>query len=462
MQFQNLQISGGVSFIPAGSAPPPPPSGDPYWANVRLLMNTTSTNNQTNNTFLDGSTNNFTVTRAGSTTQGSFTPFALAPSTSYSTSVNGGSGYFNGTTDYLTVPSDAAFAYGTGDFTWEMWVYMSTTSGNQYILDHGSEGGTLTYNSGLKYYNPTTGVGSALYTTAPTLAANTWYHIAVARQSGTTRLFLNGALVASGADSNNFGNASVNVARYGGGGLYYTGYISSTRIVKGTAVYTSAFTPSTTALTAISGTSLLINFTNAGIFDSATKHDLALLVNAKVSTSQAKFGTTSASFGGDNSLVQQINKTTIDSGEDFTMECWFYQTAKSSSYVPLICDSTATFYFPLIIDYGNVNGSFNAGAVGLYTTASGVITTVTGGLFSLGTWNHIAVSRSSGTTRVFVNGTVRITTLTALDTFTVDQIGGASLNGFTLNGFLDDVRITKGVARYTADFTPPTEAFPTY
>ena len=457
--FQNVTITGGLQLVSEGVAPP---SGDPDWANVRLLMNTTSTNNQINNTFLDGSTNNFTVTRAGTTTQGSFTPFTVAGGSSYSTATNGGSGYFNGTTDYLTVPSNAAFAYGTGDFTWELWVYMNSTSGNRYILDHGLEGGTLTYNGGLRYYNPTTGIGSALYTTAPTLTAGTWNHIAVARQSGTTRLFLNGTLVASGADSNNFGNASVTIAQYGGGGLYYNGYISSTRIVKGTAVYTSAFTPPTTALTAISGTSLLLNYTNAGIFDSSTNNDLTLLVNAKVSTTQAKFGTTSSSFGGDNSLVRQVSKTTINSSEDFTLECWFYQTAKSSSYVPLICDSSAVYFFPLIIDYGNVNGTFAAGAVGLYTTTSGIITTITGGLFSTGTWNHIAVSRSSGTTRLFVNGTVRITTSTALGEFTVDQIGGASINGFTLNGFLDDVRITKGIARYTSDFSVPTAAFPTF
>jgi hypothetical protein len=457
--FQNVTITGGLQLVSEGAAPP---SGDPYWANVKLLMNTTSTNNQINNTFLDGSTNNFTVTRAGTTTQGSFTPFTVAGGSSYSTATNGGSGYFNGTTDYLTVPSNAAFAYGTGDFTWELWVYMNSTSGNRYILDHGLEGGTLTYNGGLRYYNPTTGIGSALYTTAPTLTAGTWNHIAVARQSGTTRLFLNGTLVASGADSNNFASASVTIAQYGGGGLYYNGYISSTRIVKGTAVYTSAFTPPTTALTAISGTSLLLNYTNAGIFDSSTNNDLTLLVNAKVSTTQAKFGTTSSSFGGDNSLVRQVSKTTINSSEDFTLECWFYQTAKSSSYVPLICDSSAVYFFPLIIDYGNVNGTFAAGAVGLYTTTSGVITTITGGLFSTGTWNHIAVSRSGGTTRLFVNGTVRITTSTALGEFTVDQIGGASINGFTLNGFLDDVRITKGIARYTSDFSVPTAAFPTF
>jgi len=466
IDFQNITITGGLQLVSAGAAPP---SGDPYWANVSLLMNTTSTNNQTNNTFLDESTSSFTITRTGTPTQGSFTPFTVAGGSSYSTATNGGSGYFPGSS-YLTAPSSTNFAFGTGDFTMECWVRFSSIGGGITPLmqsDSGLSSGSDKIWLGVNNNVLTLGQHSTpnAATTAWTPSTNTWYHVAAVRQSGTVKLFIDG-VQKSVTNSTIFNSTSFGQNGFAVGvvstPVYLTGYMSSVRVVKGTAVYTASFTPSTTALTAISGTSLLLNFTNAGIFDSSTNNDLALLVNAKVSTTQAKFGTTSSSFGGDNSLVKQISKTTINSSEDFTLECWFYQTAKSSSYVPLICDSSAVYFFPLIIDYGNVNGTFAAGAVGLYTTTSGIITTITGGLFSTGTWNHIAVSRSGGTTRVFVNGTVRITTSTALGEFTVDQIGGASINGFTLNGFLDDVRITKGVARYTSDFSVPTAAFPTF
>ena len=469
--FQNITITGGLQLISAGVAPP---SSDPYWANVSLLMNTTSTNNQTNNTFLDSSTNNFTVTINGTPTQGSFTPFTVANGTSYSTSVNGGSGYFNRSTDFLSVASNTALNMGSSNFTVECWVYwngVNSTNGTNII----AKGNNSSYGPFAIGLRPGDAILQGLSSTSggdweiaingnQGLSANTWTHLAYVRNGSSFTLYKNGTSIGSATNSNalpdNANDVLIGKTNYPS--TFFGGYMSSVRIVKGTAVYTGNFTPPTTALTAISGTSLLLNYTNGGVFDSSTNNDLALLVNAKVSTAQAKFGTTSTSFGGDNSLVQQISKTTINSSADFTLECWFYQSAGSTNYVPLICDSSAVYYFPLIIDYGT-SGVKVAGAVGLYTTSSGVITTGTGGLFSTGAWNHIAVSRSSGTTRVFVNGTVRITTATALGTFTVDQIGGASISaGYTLNGFLDDVRITKGVARYTSDFSVPTAAFPTF
>ena len=79
-----------------------------------------------------------------------------------------GSVFFDGGADYLSLASNGDFAYGTGDFTWEMWVYVNSFSGNRYLLDHGSNGGTISNggssNTTFKYYNTTTGTGSDLHT----------------------------------------------------------------------------------------------------------------------------------------------------------------------------------------------------------------------------------------------------------------------------------------------------------
>lgn len=93
-----------------------------------------------------------------------------------------------------------------------------------------------------------------------------------------------------------------------------------------------------------------------------------------------------------------------------------------------------------------------------------------GGFFGTGTlttgqWQHVAWTRSSGTLRTFIDGTISSTTaftrdLTATSPVSVGYspgYGGGA--GYFLNGYVDDLRITKGVARYTANFAPPSAPF---
>ena len=197
-----------------------------------------------------------------------------------------GSVFFDGGADYLSLASSDDFAYGTGDFTWEMWVYVNSFSGNRYALDHGSNGGTISNggsnNTTFKYYNTTTGTGSALHTPGfGTLSTSTWYHIAAARKNGTTSLYTNGTLTASGSDSHNYGAQVLTIGRYGSGGNAFNGFISNLRICKGHAVYTSNFTPPTRELEVHPGpdddrTVLLACYDGENIFaDKSGRHIIA-------------------------------------------------------------------------------------------------------------------------------------------------------------------------------------------
>ena len=181
---------------------------------------------------------------------------------------NDGSLFFNsgnsGGNNYLKIASNSDFAYGTGDFTWEAWVNLAHGSNRGYIIDHGSDGGSLTYTDSspakILYYNSTTGAGGALYNNGGSLSTNCWNHIAVARNSGTTKLFVNGVEKASQSDGHNYSAQAVTIGMYGaltGDTNWWDGYISNLRIVKGTALYTASFTPPTEKLTAIDGTVLL-------------------------------------------------------------------------------------------------------------------------------------------------------------------------------------------------------------
>lgn len=176
-----------------------------------------------------------------------------------------GSVSFNGSSQYLTTPANAALSMGTGDFTWEMWIYPTTapsgssTLSNQMLFGYRSGSDTSPY---LSYNNnsPTPGAGLAIGFSGDTTtfiqsssppAVNAWNHIALSRAGTSLRMFLNGVIVGSVTNSTNFSNASLryigamNITAY-----YFPGYISNLRIVKGVAVYTGAFVPPTTVLSA--------------------------------------------------------------------------------------------------------------------------------------------------------------------------------------------------------------------
>jgi hypothetical protein len=464
IDFQNITITGGLQLVSAGAAPP---SGDPDWANVSLLMNTTSTNAQTNNTFLDSSSAALSISRFGSSTQGSVTPFTVASGSSYNTATNGGSSSFSGGGEYLKSAASAGLSFN-GDFTIECWVKTSTISLDPYgrrvwsfgsgldtsILDLGFyNGSSITSNACLS-----AGSLGAIITGTIAVADGNWHHVAVTRSGSSIKLFVDG--VQSGStytSSATFSAGSANgmyISSIGGVGGYLVGNISSLRVVKGTAVYTSAFTPPTSPLTAISGTSLLLNFTNAGMYDAATKNNLTGLGDTKVSTTQSKFAPTSVFFDGTGDSLQTPSSAILypTISDDFTAEMWAYP-ATPQEFAILMGFNSSTVSAPWVLRI-----SFSTLEIILGNSS------ITQGTVTVGQWNHIAFTKSGSTVRLFLNGVQQGSNAT-VSSITVGgmnfTIGDWSNGGRPFNGYIQDVRITKGVARYTANFTPPTAAFPT-
>ena len=275
-------MSGNQMILLGGSQAP---VVDPFFYSVTSLLHGDGTNGGQNNTFLDSSTNNFTITRNGNTTQGSFSPF----------SQTGWSNYFDGTGDYLTAPDNAAYAFGTGDFTVECWVFTGT-SATQCVAGQGDSTGTRTSRSFLLYASLTgnpyftvghTGNNSVDLTSSSALPLNQWNHIAGVRDGATLRLYLNGVQVATGNISTASANDSTNAMTIGRSGdyngEYLTGYCSNLRVIKGTCLYPSGttFTPSITPLTAITNTSLLT--CQANRFLDASSNAFAITRNGDVS-----------------------------------------------------------------------------------------------------------------------------------------------------------------------------------
>jgi hypothetical protein len=460
--------------LAASNATPP---GDPYWSNVSLLLNNTSTNNQTNNTFVDSSTNNFTVTRVGTPTQGSFIPYAVAANTSYSTSTNGGSGYFDGNGNYLGLPITSALQFGNGDFTIEAWVYTTSTA-TQCIIVGQSDLLSVAASSWVFYIGGVISsdvyVGGTSYTvTSPVPTINTWAHVAFVRNGTSVKSYLNGTQVGSttlpaGATVNNGSTLyAPSVGALGTNFRAFSGFISNLRVVKGTAVYTGNFTPPTSPVTAISGTSLLLNFTNAGMYDAATKNNLIGVGDTKVSTTQAKFGTTSVAFDGANDgRVIPDNAALEPDNSNLTWEMWINTTA-TAQYTTLYSRTSAPFasgMWTLLIN----NASASAGDVALWVanySGDSPLLATTGVNIRDGNWHHIAVVRNGSAWALYVDGISRATQTwsgTIANISGNPTIGRDQFYGRDYSGYMQDLRITKGVARYTSNFTSPTTSFPTY
>jgi len=165
---------------------------DPNFENVTLLLHGDGTNGGQNNTFVDGSTNNFTITRNGNTTQGTFSPYG-----------DNWSNFFDGTDDYLSIADNANLRAGSGTFTIEAWIYRAATGAAHTIYAKGgaSTGIVFQVTSGnvLRFTHTTTNIDST-----GTIGLATWTHVAVVREgTGTneTKLYINGTQDGAGTVS---------------------------------------------------------------------------------------------------------------------------------------------------------------------------------------------------------------------------------------------------------------------
>jgi hypothetical protein len=446
--LSNLRVVNGSSVYTSNFTPPTSP--------LTAITNTGLLTLQSNR-LKDNSTSAASITISqGTPTIQRFSPFS--PGNAYSTSTNGGSAYFNGTSDYISIPYTAD---PTGDFTIEFWWYPTTFAPNyQEIFTKGV--GIQIYATYESLYVALSATNSNYYINniVGALTLNAWNHIAVVKNGTAYTGYINGTGTSLPTSSSVPGTAGnpVTIGYYAPTTTYYTtGYISDARYVVGTAVYTANFTPPTAPLTAVANTKLLCNFTNAGIIDNTMMNNLKTISTAQISTTQSKFGGSSMYFAGTGPCLAIASSANFGYGTgDFTIEFWVYLTAVG----------VQTLVSNLTIG--------SSAAPHIYTSANGTLVyyqtgadRITGSVLAANTWYHIAVSRASNSTKMFINGTQTGSTYSDSTNYGTSNpmvVGdyGATLSGVsTLTGYIDDLRITRGVARYTSNFTAPTTAFAT-
>jgi hypothetical protein len=409
----------------------------------------------------DGSTNSHAITVVGNTKT---EPFAPYDTQEYAAADHGGSMYFDGSGDNLTTPTHASFSLGSGDLTIEGWFYNTSTAEYQFIFD-GRQGAGASDTTYLYTNNGTTlkaGFGNTNDSTAATIVQNQWYHFAIVRSgSGTNNvtLYLNGKNVLNITDNTDLSSST----RMTVGSRYtivndFGGHVSDFRVVKGTAVYTSAFTPPTAPLTAITNTSLLLKGTDAGIIDkSQSVKSITLNGDVKSSTTQTKYLSSSMYFDGTGDWLTIPTSTELNMGTgDLTVEAWLYQTSAPADYQMIVSSVGSNGNYYITIRGGGTGGQveINVGGVAFQVSLNNSVTD--------NTWYHFAATRSSGTWNIFINGT-SIGTASSAGAWDlgnggmyVGRFGGGT--AYAWPGYMSDVRITKGLARYTANFTPPTAA----
>jgi len=357
-----------------------------------------------------------------------------------------------------------------GDFALQFWIYSTDTVNNSYILDYGQQGANslFVFFSNNAFYVRFNGSVSTGWdsTAAPGLGATfTWTHISVKRQSGLMSLYVNGIAASapttgSASNSTDIGTTASgegNILSYNSFGTMASvkGYVCDFEFSRQASSFPSSnFTPPTAPIAPSARTMLMLNCNNGGVIDARTANIIETVGNARASTKVKKYGNSSLYFDGTTGkLTIPASPQHIFGTGDFTVEFWM-NTADTAAGL-ITPATTGAGYWALLISSGTLYWQNAYNSSNLKTASlSGYLTN---------TWVHIAVVRNSGNLYFYFNGT-------AQGTATVDStnysgvtnaltIGYDSQTNGYYSGYIDDLRITKGYARYTSSFTAPVTGF---
>ena len=444
--ISNIRILKGTALY-SGSSITVPTSKLTAVTNTKLLT-------CQSNRFIDNSSTGFALTPVGNAAVTAFGPFLT--SSVYDAAVNGASAYFDGNGDYLSMDGPGTLG-ASANWCMECFFYCNdndpgivrimsvneATDADAFTLMRIRNNKYEFYSGGGSSYAYSNQIGTANY--------NEWAHIALTKSGTTVRAFVNGIKLWE-ATHNATNVIAKLITGWGYGSEHFPGYISDARFVNGSSVYTGNFTPPTAPLTAITNTSQLLNMANGQAIDSAAQNNLTLVGDAKISNTQAKFGDTSIYFDGTGDEAKYFSNG-FGTG-DFTMEAWVYPQTQPQRY-------PAVYYV--------TNGSSDRVAVQFdhdsnpnkfRCTVAGTVLSPTG-TNAEDQWYHTAVVRYQGVVTFYIDGTsVGSTAYTHNVGPETAFFGGNTPISAELNfkGFIDDFRVSN-TARYTANFTPPTEPF---
>ena len=441
-----------------------------------------STSTADNSTFLDSSNIGSTITRVGNPLQGTFNPYSYF---GRQAATQGGSVSFDGSGDELNAGSNSNFAFGTGNYTVEFWIYPTvdinaanySTGGPCFIFNDTTNGfGVWCNTTGLRV--DSRGSGSPVLGTSTIPAANRWHHIAVARNGTTVSMWLNGTRIGTGGDTTNWTiPGPLKIGGISTNNFYFRGYMSGIRIVKDSALYdvgSTTITVPTAPPTNVTNTVFLANFTNAAVYDATGFFNLETIGTATVSNTQRLYGQDTLLLDGSTGTsTPSVSSTWYNNylinfaANDFTVESWIWvrtfptgSNPTTNGFIVGAHNNSSTDSWCFFLNANRTITFYGAGGNSVSSITQ----------LPAESWVHVAAVRSGDFVTIYINGVADITTRITGNYFAINgsnalDIGrrgpvgaGALVDSFI--GFISDLRITRA-ARYLSNFTVPQAPFPT-
>ena len=416
---------------------------DPYNSNVSLLLHMNGINGTT--TLYDSSLNNNIVNGINGA------------------SITNNLGKFEQSLDCSSsgkkaiVNNSSSILFRTNDFTIECWLYWTGSISGSYTWGSIASTATAPNTNGWRWILDTNNNNGLVWideTSGPlngniSIPSNEWTHIAVVRSSGVIKMYVNGIYCGGGSSSADINDGlPLAIGADNGNDGYILAYFDEFRITKGISRYDNDFIPPNNPFDNSDPNgipaSLLLHFegqNNTNNFVDSSKYQLPITCygNVKISEDENKFGLSSGYFEEKDYLLIDKN-IVIDEKEDFTIEFWIYDTRPKDLYggqpgIVFIGNHSLWLHddYRGLFFFGNDNYILGGGHT---ITAQGY------------TWNHICLVRDSNIISMYLNGILLESTVYS------SGFSGQVRIGNEFRGYIDDLRICKGVAVYTYNFIP--------
>lgn len=364
----------------------------------------------------------------------------------------------DGAGDYVSYADDAGFNFLNGDFTLSAWVNFNSMTSDHALFAQNNDGSTFyrfyIKSNGIMYLSASVSSVIKLEYETGGMTWNTgqWYHVAFVRSGSTMYMFRDGVSqtvftrTAFQAMNDLTGNATIGQEN---AGSYLNGYVDEFHLSKGIARYTSGFTPSTTVETPDSYSVLLLHF-------EGNNNDTTILDDS--AGFRPKYGTGMAYFDGVGDYLTLPDSDDWHFTGDLTIDFWLYPTANSSGN-RMLFGQAADSFCPIelwwqtdrvIKTYLSFNNTSWVG--GTHVIASTAI--------DLNAWTHVALVRNSSQFTFYLNGAQSGVTYTSTSPFT-NSTNLLHIAYDTYKGYMDEFRLSNGIARFTSNFTPSTGAYST-